>query len=1285
MRYVWRVALIVGGLGALLIIGALLFVRTAQFQHLLHDRLVSTLNTALPGEVSLGGLDGSVWRGLRLTDLVVRYAEEEVVRIPRLTVGYALRPLLKGQLSLTQVDVYEPVVRLSQDEAGTWNLVRALLPETTGPEITEPETTGPDTTQEAGPSPGLGLVLGAITIHNATVELILAGHAPYRLHNLTLEARAALEGGRLQLVCDRLATRIAAAPAPPLSLVAAVSVHGDLDNLSIDIPHIDITSARSRLRLSGQVAALDPLTLDGTLAIQQLAAADLATVIPGWPVQAALSGEVRVVGELADLHTDLRLAVADAELKGQVRADLSQSEAAYAGSVAFSHFDLTKLRGDEALGGVFEGRLELAGQGADMAGLTGNAVVRGQALRIGAWQVGEVGLTGSVKQQVGELAGTIAAQSGQANWNAEIQLADELAYTFALAVEHLDLQKIVPGAEPGNGTPAKAATPPVMTSDLNLSGTVQGRGIDPSSLEARAVFTLSPSSLGPIAIRSGRFDASVADGRVDIADVHLKAQSASLAVRGELGTTLAERGKLSYRLKVSDLAPWLALAGQKGAGQLTLTGQAEGSLSKLTVSGSGQARAVALQGNALNQGTVEYDLTGGEPWPTGSIEIALAGLDAGLELQSVEAQLELTHEEVPGVQMTVHATDSASRKHALDTQIVQRPNRLSVSVKALALALPSGVWELGEPATVTQQTGAIAVEALQLRHGDQRISLEGRVSTHGAQDFQVRVEEFAIAGLHGLVPDMPNVTGTLSTQIRLSGTAEAPIIKGSLAIDPLHIVEQPYHGLSSSFAYQDERASLELTFEQDRQHSVQATGTLPLALHWHNGFTTGILGDLDARARSSGLSLAFLNALSGKGARDIAGELHVDMAVQGPLTGLFPHGTIALRNGRVTVVPLGTTISEATLTLVARPEVIRIEDISAVSGKGRITGQGAISLRDYTPQGLEVALTAEQWPVIQTGQYQAEVGAAVKISGALTAPHLSGTVEVLRATLRPDLAFLDSRPVSRDDTILIIPVGESARSLAEQTAAREREDQAAREATMDMTVRVHRDTRIKHANASVDLTGEVVVTKEPGAEPRLVGDIKVVQGWAGFQGRRFSLDGGKVQFTGGRKINPSLDIVAQYQAPDHLVEVLVRGTADEPALVLRSRPELEHADILAVLLFGKPASALEQGEKLDLEKQALALTSGYAAAKIGESVSQALGLERLGAGLKLSNLNMTGGTVGFGFSLPKGLQVSVAHDLTKKGERKVSLEYQLSPNWQIDTSSSSGGGSEAHILWQKKY
>ena len=250
----------------------------------------------------------------------------------------------------------------------------------------------------------------------------------------------------------------------------------------------------------------------------------------------------------------------------------------------------------------------------------------------------------------------------------------------------------------------------------------------------------------------------------------------------------------------------------------------------------------------------------------------------------------------------------------------------------------------------------------------------------------MRLEEFAVAGLRPLISDMPNmpaVSGVLSTHMRLSGTAQTPIIKGNLNIDTLKVeqlLEQPSTGLSASFAYQDKRATLDLTFEQDAQHSLQVSGTLPLSLHWQAGqagqagLTTEILGDMDARAWSSGLSLAFLNALSGEGVSDIAGELSVDMRVRGPLADPFPQGTVTLRNGRVAVSPLGIEISDMTLALVTDPETIRIEELSAVSGKGKIEGQGALRLLNYVPQDIDVALTVDTWPAIHTGRYKLKLG-----------------------------------------------------------------------------------------------------------------------------------------------------------------------------------------------------------------------------------------------------------------------------------------------------------------------
>ncbi len=49
------------------------------------------------------------------------------------------------------------------------------------------------------------------------------------------------------------------------------------------------------------------------------------------------------------------------------------------------------------------------------------------------------------------------------------------------------------------------------------------------------------------------------------------------------------------------------------------------------------------------------------------------------------------------------------------------------------------------------------------------------------------------------------------------------------------------------------------------------------------GLVTEILGDVDVRVYSTGLSLAFLNVLSGEEVKDIAGELSVDMTLRGPV------------------------------------------------------------------------------------------------------------------------------------------------------------------------------------------------------------------------------------------------------------------------------------------------------------------------------------------------------------------------------------------------------------------
>jgi translocation and assembly module TamB len=209
----------------------------------------------------------------------------------------------------------------------------------------------------------------------------------------------------------------------------------------------------------------------------------------------------------------------------------------------------------------------------------------------------------------------------------------------------------------------------------------------------------------------------------------------------------------------------------------------------------------------------------------------------------------------------------------------------------------------------------------------------------------------------------------------------------------------------------------------------------------------------------------------------------------------------------------------------------------------------------------------------------------------------------------------------------------------------------------------------------------VRVRKEKTRDLDLTGRIEVVRGWFAFQGRRFQITRGTVQFTGGGKINPAIDMTAEYRLPEYQVEARVSGTADKPSLALSSQPPLEQADILALVLFGRPLNTLDKNEQSSLQQSAVNLASGFVAAKIASSVATALGLDSLGIDIR----EVSSGEVGIGRYIGNRTYVSASQQLSGERGNEVSLEYKIARDWKIGTSASSTGDSGIDIIWHKRY
>ena len=213
-------------------------------------------------------------------------------------------------------------------------------------------------------------------------------------------------------------------------------------------------------------------------------------------------------------------------------------------------------------------------------------------------------------------------------------------------------------------------------------------------------------------------------------------------------------------------------------------------------------------------------------------------------------------------------------------------------------------------------------------------------------------------------------------------------------------------------------------------------------------------------------------------------------------------------------------------------------------------------------------------------------------------------------------------------------------------------------------------------DVNVTIGGDVRATKKPGDQVRLLGTVNTVRGTYDFQGRRFDIQrDGRIQFGGSAEIDPRLDIVAQRLISGVEAQVHVRGTARRPELTLTSRPPLDEADILSLIIFNQPANALGEGQQVSLAQRAGALASGFVASSLARSIGSALELDVFE--IQTAPENGGGPSVTLGEQVGERLFLKFRQAFGAQSVSEFILEYQLADYLRLQTSVAQGGGGIA--------
>ncbi len=290
--------------------------------------------------------------------------------------------------------------------------------------------------------------------------------------------------------------------------------------------------------------------------------------------------------------------------------------------------------------------------------------------------------------------------------------------------------------------------------------------------------------------------------------------------------------------------------------------------------------------------------------------------------------------------------------------------------------------------------------------------------------------------------------------------------------------------------------------------------------------------------------------------RDVrgAGRATLTAAIDGPMYEPVFSGSAIITDGRVRHFSLPNALDSINGAIRFDSRGIRLDDITATMGGGRVQFGGRIGLDGYAPGDLNVTVRGEDMHLRYPEGIRSTVDADLALRGNVQALTLVGVVRVKQA--------LWTRRIDPGGGLLDFSGGRSDAEMAPTPAASSIPLRFDLEVVVPSSLRVENNLARLVASADLQLRGTY-------DRPVLFGRAEVDRGEVTFEGRRYLVTRGNIDFTNPSRIEPFFDVEAQTRVriPGQTYQVIVRavGTLDRLQPELSSNPPLPAADVLALL------------------------------------------------------------------------------------------------------------------------
>jgi hypothetical protein len=321
-------------------------------------------------------------------------------------------------------------------------------------------------------------------------------------------------------------------------------------------------------------------------------------------------------------------------------------------------------------------------------------------------------------------------------------------------------------------------------------------------------------------------------------------------------------------------------------------------------------------------------------------------------------------------------------------------------------------------------------------------------------------------------------------------------------------------------------------------------------------------------------------------------------------------GAADITDGRLRLMSLPQSLQAVNGRVAFGDDGIRLEDLTGQIAGGKVRFGGRVGLNGFSVGQLSLTASGENMEFRYPEGFRSKIDAQLDLVGTLAAPTLRGTVTVK-----------DSLYNKRVDIVPgLVELAGSARASSSGGGS-----SAATSMPVRFDVRIQAPSSLRvESNLAHIVSSADLVLRGSYDRPQLFGRAEVERGEALFEGKRYLVRHGSIDFSNPTKIEPFVDLegetLIRVPGQTYVVNVQLVGTVERLDTQLTSDPPLSRVEILSLLFGGDTARAEARDAELRTlqrdESQRDLVTSrlqqaavGVVTAPITKAVEQTFGLD----------------------------------------------------------------------------